>query len=173
MRRAGYGVLILLILAGLGQIAWQLPQLPEQVASHFNGAGEPDGFMSRTSFAGFMLSMVIGLPLFMVAMGKLTRFLPNSMINMPNKEYWLGETRRETTLSEMEGFLVWIAVATQVFFLALSHLTFVANMEEKGLSTIWTSTLIVAYLFCVLGGCGYIFWKYRLPKNVQDTHLAA
>ncbi|MEM8735240.1 MAG: DUF1648 domain-containing protein [Planctomycetota bacterium] len=173
MKRFGYAALVLLILLGLGQIAWQLPQLPEQVASHFNGAGQPDGYMSRTAFAGFMLSMVIGLPLFMVAMGKLTRVLPTSMINMPNKEYWLSDARRETTLNEMEGFLVWIAVATQVFFVALSHLTFVANMEKQGLSTLWTSTLIAGYLVCVFGGCGYIFWKYRLPKAVADSRVAA
>lgn len=46
-------ILCLLIGVFLAQIVYYYPNLPENVASHFNGSGEPAGWMSRQNFVIF------------------------------------------------------------------------------------------------------------------------
>ena len=36
--------------------------LPEYIASHFNGVGIPNGFMSHKGYTVFMLAFTVGIP---------------------------------------------------------------------------------------------------------------
>jgi uncharacterized membrane protein len=60
----------LLTLAGLAFSLWAYPQLPELVPSHWNIAGEVDGWMPRTTNA-------LLVPGIMLGMGLLLVFIPN------------------------------------------------------------------------------------------------
>ena len=61
--------------------------LPENIASHFNGAGVPNGFMTQKSYLISMLVFAIGIPA--VIVGGISVALPSaqSSINIPNKNY--------------------------------------------------------------------------------------
>lgn len=58
LRKEWLPLLLLLVPALLIGYAW--PQLPEQVASHWNAAGEVDGWMSKTTFVMMMGGLMIG-----------------------------------------------------------------------------------------------------------------
>jgi uncharacterized membrane protein len=57
--------LILLVSAAVFIVATS-GQLPSLVASHFDAAGRPNGFMSRGGYVRFMLCFAVGLPLVVV-----------------------------------------------------------------------------------------------------------
>src|SRR6185295_9706960 len=91
-------VLLGLLYAGFaGFLAWSATELPARVASHFNFAGQPDGWMSRTSYLLVEAALAIGLPLFIVGISSLTRVLPARLWNLPHREYWLAPERRKQT----------------------------------------------------------------------------
>ena len=79
-RVIAYSVLAILMLGAVGQIAWQFPQLPAEVASHFGKGGEPDGVMSKAAFTMMMLGLTIGMPVFLVGVTYLTRFMPIELV---------------------------------------------------------------------------------------------
>jgi len=137
------------------------PALPEKVASHFDGNGQPDGWMSKTSFVAITLLIQFGIAAVMLGIGWLIRVLPPSLINIPNKEYWLAEERSDQTVSDMESMMAWISAGTAIFMLFVFYLTFDANVaENKGLNSNATWIGVVIYLVWLLVFCVVRLKKY-------------
>jgi len=63
-------------------------RLPETVVSHFNGRGEANGWVSRSSFTTSMLVVGLGLPALVISIVYGIRFLPARYLNVPNPAYW-------------------------------------------------------------------------------------
>lgn len=160
-------VLLLAVLSGLSivQHAWYWPQLPETVASHFGPNGQPDGWMSRASATTMMCGVQIGLPLFLVTIGALTGRLPNHMINMPHRDYWLHPDRRDQSLAWMSRMLQWIALFSFAFLAFLAHLTFLANTRGGALDMTSFLSALALYLAAVLIIAGRSLWRFRLPES--------
>src|SRR5689334_19191939 len=99
MRSSETSIRVPLILFGLSIIALALvliltaPQLPERVASHFKVAGTPDGWMSRSAYLWTFAGLTGGMSLFILTLFYCLRFLPVSLINLPNRDYWLASER--------------------------------------------------------------------------------
>lgn len=137
------------------------PQLPNKVASHFNGAGQPDGWMSKTNFVAMTLLLQFGLAAMMFGIGWLVRVLPPSMINIPNKEYWLAGERRDQTLNDSAAMMAWIAAGTAVFMMVIFYFSFDANVGEKnGLNSTATWIAVVIYLVWLTVYCVMSLKKY-------------
>lgn len=71
-----------------GVVVATAPFLPERVASHFGGAGVPDGWSSRTAFVAGSLLFGAGFSsLFILVLGAIRHF-PASMLNVPKAALW-------------------------------------------------------------------------------------
>jgi uncharacterized membrane protein len=129
LNRVLLAALLLLTLAIITQAVYWWPALPERMASHFDMSNRADGWMDR----GPLLIVMSGVPLFMVALfvglPLVIRRLPDSMINMPNKEYWLAPARREQSLADMNAALMAIGCATLVLLLVIYHGIFSLNAK--------------------------------------------
>jgi hypothetical protein len=101
--------------------------LPAVVASHFAGGGQADGFMTGTGYVVFMLAMMAGLATLFGGLPWLLRRLPTSLINMPNRDYWLAPERKAASLDELDGRLRWFACALLVFMSYVHYLVVQAN----------------------------------------------
>src|SRR5215510_11384097 len=75
-------------------LATSAQKFPEQVATHFNFSGQPDGWMSRPAYLLFIAGLSLGLPLFIVGSCYVLRFLPPGAINLPHRKVWLAPERR-------------------------------------------------------------------------------
>ncbi len=99
MERIARIVIVVALVAAFGIAIWAYPQLPARVPSHWNAAGEVDGYSSRT-FGAF------GLPLIMLGLTVLL----------------LGLPRIDPLKKNIEGFLpeyhVFVAVF-ELFFLLI------------------------------------------------------
>ena len=150
--------------------AWFWPRLPQQVATHFDAAGQPDGWMSRLGFVAMMLGIQFGTAAFFIAIGWCSWYLPESMLNIPNREYWLAEERRAETLADSNRLLAWVAAATSMFMLLLFFMTFQANVDGRGLNSVAFWIAITVYLFFVIGGALVHVRKYhRVPLAEQKS----
>lgn len=116
-------MIVLTIVVCIFQIVMWYGDLPEMVPSHFDANGDVDGQMSRNAFCAMMgllnLGLLIGLPL----TGYLAKHLPDSLVNIPNKEYWLAPERRDASLSVMTDFVSAIAWMTGWLFIGIFQLS--------------------------------------------------
>ncbi len=126
----GFLVLGLLVLGSLVQAFAYHGILPERVASHFNAAGEPDGWQSKGEMLLTNIGLVVGIgfvlsPLLYLAI----RFAPASMVNMPNKEFWLAEPRQRETRRSLAGYTLWTMNLTLALLAAVMELGYRANLS--------------------------------------------
>jgi uncharacterized membrane protein len=123
-------VLTVLLLDFLAYLAYSAKLLPEKVATHFGAGGLPNGWMSRSHYLLFLGAIGGVLPLINVIVVLFLGRIPNRLINLPNKEYWLSDENREQTLSYIAGHMLWLACLEVVFFAGLHYLTIQANRAE-------------------------------------------
>lgn len=128
-------VLVTLFVLALFQIQHYSPLLPATLASHFDGAGKPNGFEAKAAFFRiYVLILALLLALFLF-LPKLLRRLPDSLINLPNKDYWLSPERREETLSAVEDGTAWMGVLTMGLVVFIMQLTIRTNLTEHSVLT--------------------------------------
>lgn len=99
----------------LGLAVQEHGTLPERVATHFGGDGQPNGWMSRDSHTAgqvgitfFMAALFLGLA---VALPR----LPDRFINLPHRDHWLAPQRRSGTLAWLSAMLLWLGILLQGF----------------------------------------------------------
>lgn len=157
-------VLVLLYVCFLGYLLYSAGQLPDRVATHFDGQGQPNGWMSRSTHTLFIGGMGILIPLGIVALCYVLRWLPDNLINIPRREYWLAPERRADTVGFLFRSSLWFASEMVIFFTALQALLVRANRLQP-------VQLETGLLFAVAGFLlvGIIVWaiaairKFRLP----------
>jgi len=120
-RRHGlaYAVFLLLLAAMLAQMAWYYPRLPERMASHFDISGRANAFMPKQGFMLLNLGVAALLLLVLLIVPMLIARLPASMINLPNKDYWLAPERRAATARTLQGFMVGFGNMMMLFLLVV------------------------------------------------------
>ena len=140
-------VLSLLYLFFLGYLAFSAGQLPDRVATHFDGSGQPNGWMSRSTHLLFTLVLGLGIPLFVVAVLFVVRFLPDSIINIPRRDYWLAAERRAETVAWLFRHSLWFACISVSFITGVHYLIVRANARPPAqLSTPWLLGMVGCFL---------------------------
>jgi uncharacterized membrane protein len=158
-------ILVMLTIVSVVQHAWYWPQLPDRVATHWGIDGQPNDWMTRTGATLTLGGLQIGIPLFLVAVTSLASRLPDSMMNIPNREYWLHPDRRSAALAWMNRMLAWIAVLTSVVMIVVGHLAFIANKTGTGLNLGVFAAALGTYLACVFSIAGRSLFRFRLPRS--------
>src|SRR6185503_5032974 len=102
-------VLGLLYLCFLGYLATSSGQLPDRVATHFDGSGRSNGWMSRSFHLWFTLVLGLAFPLIVAVILFFARFLPDNFLNIPRRDYWLSAERRADTFTYLFRQSLWFA----------------------------------------------------------------
>lgn len=132
-RAAATRALPLFLLLGLlalaaGRALIVYPELPPSVASHFDGSGRADGWMSKGGFLALgmgVLALVaaasVGLPLWLAR-------LPVAWINLPRGEEWLAPEHVAEARAFLRSFMTWYGVLTAALVAWVFELSYRANL---------------------------------------------
>jgi uncharacterized membrane protein len=156
-------ILAFLVIGLVGQILYYYPNLPDRMASHFNGAGEPDGWMSKQNFLIFEAVILLLIIAEFSLLPLLIEKMPASLINLPNKTHWLSETNRTATFAVIRQYFEWFSVGLLALFIAVNEMVFRANLNKQPLSnSIW----IVLIVFLLLVGIWLVKFilRFRVKK---------
>jgi len=157
-----------LILAAASQAAIHYRDVPDTNPSHFNAQGMPDGHMSRPAFFGLHLGIVGLLALVFLGVPAVLPRLPDRLINVPRKDYWLAPERRASTLEHMSRKLVWFGCASLALLLFVQELVIAANLPggDGRLPSGWLLGGLGAYvLFLVASLAPLLVRYYRYPRG--------
>lgn len=120
---------MLWVITGL-QFGLSLDELPPRLASHFNASGAADGWMDKSTFVTSWIAAVVFLNLLVIGICWGFRFLPDSMFNLPHRDYWLSPAQRPTTVGAMLEFGFGLAFAITLLFGELYDQTLKANQLQ-------------------------------------------
>lgn len=134
MTNKKHNILIVLTMVYLAQTGYFYPQLPAQIASHFNFRGEADGWMPKENFLVFQIFLLVFILGTTSLVSAFFNKLPDSLINIPNKSYWLAPERRCESLSKMAGVTDNLRIALLLLFLGINYFAFQANLSGGNLS---------------------------------------
>jgi serine/threonine-protein kinase len=115
------------------RVALVWPELPQRMASHFGIDGRADSFMTRESFFLVMGILGGGSILSLISVPAWLRHVPSSLINMPNRDYWLAPERRASSLAQLGVWVTWTSVATAGLLALAVELTIRANLAHSPL----------------------------------------
>lgn len=104
--------------------------LPEKIASHFNGTGVPNGFMSKEGYIQFILLFAVGIPTLSVGSISFAMSYASGTINIPNKEYWLSVKNRTQTIQFLKSHVAYFGILIASFIAYIHWLLLKANSVE-------------------------------------------
>jgi hypothetical protein len=96
------------------------PQLPDVVASHFNGRGVANGWQSKPAFFGLFVAMSVLAAAVGFGIPRIIATMPPQLINLPNKRYWLAPEHLAETMEFLGAYFAWFGCAV----LLIMSLTF-------------------------------------------------
>lgn len=147
--RLSRGIIFLLIGFFVAQIGFYYPNLPERMASHFNQAGEANDWTSKNSFVVFEAILLLFILSEFILLPLIIEKSPDSLINLPNKEYWLAAERRAETFRVMKIYFEWLAIGLLGLFISINQMVFKANINQENLSALTMWLIIGAFLVYV------------------------
>ena len=158
---------IVLFLFGLAiaQSIYFYPLLPDIVGSHFDATSKVNGSSTKLSyFIVYFVSLAITSS-FTLVLPLILKYLPTSTINLPHREYWLSDERREETLNFFNGHMSWFGVATVTLMIAIFHLTFLANLSStKNFNVFMPSVLLGAFFLFMVGWVVVLIRRFPAPS---------
>lgn len=166
MRRFAWMVLALALGIAAVTIVATSGELPVRVASHFDGQGMPDGWMTRGFYTAFMLALAVGLPLLMVASVAVAARLAPNRLNVPNRGYWSAPERRAEAIGKITASACWLGAFVAIFILGLHFLLIEANAGSA-------QRLPNAAFYGLLGGfvAGLVVWIVALYAQFRRPVL--
>jgi uncharacterized membrane protein len=120
-------ILGLLYLCFFSYLAFSVSSLPGCVATHFDGSGQPNGWMNRSTYLFFMAVFGLAFPLFLVGIFSVGRFLPDRYYSIPRHDYWLAPERRAETFSYLLRHSLWFACICVCFVIGIHFSVVRAN----------------------------------------------
>jgi serine/threonine-protein kinase len=118
--------------------------------------------MSRNAYVWGMGGFALGMTAVLVGTFYCLRFFPPTLVNLPNREYWLAPERRQETFDSIFRAGVWLATLQALLFLGVNLLVVDANTSQPVVlsSNMWL--LIVAFMVATLVWICFLiqrFWR--------------
>jgi uncharacterized membrane protein len=139
---------VTLVLAAIAQALWQHGQLPAKVASHFDGAGVPNGWTTRRTHTTLHVATVLFMAALFQGIVALNPRLPREYVNIPRRDYWLTPERATHTHAWLAAMVLGMGCCVLLFFMAVFRLVYRANLtpDPQLDLAIWyyTGALLVA-----------------------------
>lgn len=161
-------LLTLGIAVALGLRIWSVwSQLPDTMGSHFGISGRADSFMSKESFFVVMVLIGGGSIATVFAARIWIRRLPPSLVNLPNRDYWLAtDERRETAIGRIGSLLDWTGMATAALLALAIELAMRANLHQTNFDNATFMVVFVAYFVFIFA---IFFRKIRLLRVPEGS----
>lgn len=161
-----YRLLLLEVIVLIFQWIHYYPLMPGKMATHFGAGGEANGWMTRDGFLFFFWGMCAFLVVLFLLMPKLIALFPDSMINMPNKDYWFTPERRPLAMGRIGAHMAWLAVLILGLMMVLLQTTFRANlMSVPRLEGIVVGLTMAGFLSGMTVWLVTFFLAFRVPKR--------
>lgn len=120
-------ILALSVTVFVGFSMCNMGTIPERLATHFDGGGLPNGWMTRTQHLIFMTLFGFGVPALVIGVCYSIRFFPSSLLNVPNASYWRSQEHYPEACQMLFAHSLWFAALLLIWSTLLNHQIMEAN----------------------------------------------
>jgi len=138
--------------------------LPAEVAIHFGGGGQADGWAPRAFNPAVFVGMITVLFAMIMLTPRLTFTLPPSLINLPNKAYWLAEENKAMARAIFTALIYEFGAVLLAFMAGIVLLTLKANLSQPvrlDHRLFWPA--LAAFMLYTVVWCVRLFTSFRVP----------
>ena len=118
-------------LIGILHTVYYYFEMPKEIASHFDAGGSADAFADKD----ILLYLNIPIYLFILLLFESIVFflprIPDNLINLPNKEYWLTPEHRLEAYTILKVYLRWLGIITILLLMTAFHENYTANLSGE------------------------------------------
>jgi uncharacterized membrane protein len=143
--------------------------MPTMVASHFNAAGMPTGFMPRDTYLVVIIIVILLPPILLVMMPRIALRNPRARINVPHREYWLAPERRAQTIAMISQSATRFAGMLVVFLCYAHWLVVHANATSPPtLSSGWLLGGLVIFMGLTVRWTFALMGRFRVIEQDEE-----
>jgi len=164
-------VYVALCIALLAQGIHYYPELPEQVAQHFDMQGNPNGWAGKKTLVAMMAFLVAIITGSFIGLGYAFGSIPDRYFNLPNRDYWLDPERRSTTIDYLRAWMTWFGSGTLVLILIVMEGVYRYNTSEGG-SVLGApfAIALVSYISFTIAATAHMLIRFSSkPKDTGGT----
>jgi uncharacterized membrane protein len=146
-------------------------QLPDVVASHFNGRGVPNGWQTKPAFFGLFAAVSVLITIIGFGIPRIIASVPPQLINLPNKRYWLAPEHLAETMNFLKAYFAWFGCAVFLIMILTFDYAIQSNLhpdQRPDVSRLWY--ILAGFLAFVVVWIIRMFTRFgRVPQqNVRS-----
>jgi uncharacterized membrane protein len=165
VKTLAWSVFALLLLFAMVFVTGTASELPPLVASHFDAAGQPNAYMSRSGYVRFVLCVAIGLPVAVVAILSAVYSYATDL-KLPNREYWLAPQRLDRTRGVLLAHGAWFGSLLTAMVCMVHWLELAANRQHPPhLSNQAFFAVLAAFLAAMAVWVAALMIAFRRPAG--------
>jgi len=161
--KANLVFLVVTIMAAIGLYVSWIPGLPAEIPIHFDENMVPDDVVSSSEFLWIFIFSQLAALLVFVGLSFGIRYIPVSLVNLPNREYWLTGERRADSLSWLSGMLMLMASSVMWLMIGLFRMSVQfgrGDLQNPG-PVLWT--MVIMFLAVCAGVIIYSLFRFKKP----------
>lgn len=141
------GLFLLLAISASIYLAHYYPRLPRVVASHFDQHGFANGWETKQRFFELFAGMTLLSAFLVFAVPTIIALMPSQLINLPNKQYWLGPEHRAASMQFLSAWSAWFGCAVYIVILLAFDYAVQTNLRAPygpNPARLWYSLVVFA-----------------------------
>lgn len=145
----------------MSQTIYYYPLMPSTMASHFDGAGVPNGWSGRDGFFGLYWLIIIMLAVIFLYVPKWSERRSNFGMKLPNRDYWLAPERIEQTRQFFRRQMLIMGNAHMLLALTSVQLVVMANFNPDPILDTRIFWALILYFIILTIWLIYFFLHFR------------
>ena len=146
-------------------------QLPDVVASHFNGRGVANGWQSKSAFFGLFVAMSVLAAAVGFGIPRIIATLPPQLINLPNKRYWLAPEHLAETMEFLGAYFAWFGCAVLLIMILTFDYAIQSNLHPNNrpdISRLWY--ILAGFSAFIVVWIARMFMKFGRPPEDKSPN---
>ncbi len=141
-------------------------QMPDVVASHFNGRGVPNGWQTKPSFFGLLAAVSVLIAIIGFGIPRIIASVPPQLINLPNKQYWLAPEHLAETMAFLNAYFAWFGCAVFLIMILTFDYAIQSNLHpdhRPDVSRMWY--ILAGFLVFMAVWLARMFARFSRPQD--------